>query len=62
MTFINPSTGDTLNTWIDYYNDIGMKIPEGEPGINPGVMSLSDKINIVHIYEKPNGMKNNIKK
>ena len=62
MTFINPSTGDTLNTWSDYYNDIGMKIPEGEPGINPGVMSLSDKINIFHIYEKPNGMKNNIKK
>ncbi len=62
MTFINPSSGDTIKAWIDYYNDIGTKIPEGELGINPGVMSLSDKIKIVHVYKKPNGMKNNIKK
>ena len=57
MTFLHPDSGDTLQTWKDYYAELGVKIPENELGINPGIMSLSKKIEIVHIYGIPDGMK-----
>ena len=57
MTFLHPDSGDTLQTWKAYYAEIGVKIPENELGINPGIMSLSKKIEIVHIYGIPDGMK-----
>jgi len=57
MTFLHPDNGDTLQAWIDYYVELEVKIPHNKLGINPGVMSLSDKIEIVHIYGIPNGMK-----
>ena len=56
MTFLHPDSGDTLQTWKDYYAELGVKIPENELGINPGIMSLSKKIEIVHIYGIPDGM------
>ena len=40
----------TLPIWIDYFNKLNSPIPEGEKGINPGGISLSDKINIVYNY------------
>lgn len=57
MTFLHPDSGDTLQTWKAYYAELGVKIPENELGINPGIMSLSKKIEIVHIYGIPDGMK-----
>ena len=57
MTFKDPDTGDFNPAWVEYYKKLGVKIPEGELGINPGGISLSDKINIVHIYGYPNGWK-----
>ena len=57
MTFLDPKSGDTLQTWIDYYLDLGVEIPENKLGINPGIMSLSDKIEIIHFYGIPDGMK-----
>ena len=57
MTFLHPETKDTLKTWIDYYSDLGVEIPENKLGINPGIMSLSDKIEIIHFYGIPDGMK-----
>ncbi|MDA0682549.1 MAG: YiiX/YebB-like N1pC/P60 family cysteine hydrolase, partial [Bacteroidetes bacterium] len=56
MTFLHPESGDTLQTWKAYYAELGVKIPENELGINPGIMSLSKKIEIVHIYGIPDGM------
>ena len=56
MTFLHPDSCDTLQTWKAYYAEIGVKIPENELGINPGIMSLSKKIEIVHIYGIPDGM------
>ena len=56
MTFLHPDSGDTLQTWKAYYAELGVKIPENELGINPGIMSLSKKIEIVHIYGIPDGM------
>ncbi len=57
MTFLDPKTNKTQKIWIEYYKKLNIKIPEGEPGINPGVMSLCNKIDIVHRYGKPDGMK-----
>jgi len=53
MTFIDPATKKTMNLWIEYYEDLETAIPEGEPGINPGIMSVSDKIEIIHHYGTP---------
>ena len=57
MSFLHPDSGDTLQTWKKYYSELGVKIPQNELGINPGIMSLSEKIEIVHIYGYPDGMK-----
>ena len=56
MTFLHPEEKDTLKTWKEYYYNLGIEIPQNKPGINPGIMSLSKKINIVHIYGIPDGM------
>ena len=58
MTFLDPNTRDTMILWQEYYQKLETKIPEGEPGINPGVMSNSEKIEIVHKYGEPS-KKNN---
>ena len=56
MTFLHPETKDTLSIWKEYYSDLKVEIPQNKLGINPGIMSLSDKIKIVHIYGIPDGM------
>ena len=53
MTFIDPITNNTMNLWQEYYRKLETKIPEGEPGINPGIMSISENIKIVHKYGEP---------
>ena len=58
MTFIDPKTNKTMQVWEDYYLTKKMEIPEGQIGINPGLMSLSKKIEITHIYGQPNKFKN----
>ena len=57
MTFLHPQNHETLQTWKDYYAELQIEIPENELGINPGIMSLSKKIEIVHLYGIPNGMR-----
>jgi hypothetical protein len=57
MTFLHPDSGETLQAWKNYYSELGVKIPQNKLGINPGIMSLSEKIEIVHIYGIPDGMK-----
>ena len=42
--------GQTLDVWIDYFDKINISIPEGEDGVNPGGLSLSNKIKIVYSY------------
>ena len=57
MTFLHPETKDTLETWKKYYSDLGVEIPQNKLGINPGIMSLSEKIEMIHFYGIPDGMK-----
>jgi hypothetical protein len=52
MTFINPSTNQTDNNWIDYFKILGAKVPEGELGVNPGGLSLSNKIKMIYSYNE----------
>ena len=56
MNFLDPQTNQPLEIWKEYYSKIGLNIPQGDPGINPGGMSLSKKINIMHYYGIPDGI------
>ena len=47
MTFKDPKTKAYFQVWIDYYDQYNEANPEGEPGINPGLMSRSEKIEII---------------
>jgi len=58
MTFLHPKTKDTLKVWKDYYKEIEVEIPQNKMGINPGIMSLSNKIKIIHFYGIPDGLNN----
>ncbi|WP_066220911.1 YiiX/YebB-like N1pC/P60 family cysteine hydrolase [Formosa haliotis] len=53
MTFKAPDTKETYKIWEDYFKDLGQPIPEGEPGLNPGGMSQSPFIDIVHHFGEP---------
>jgi uncharacterized protein YycO len=44
MTFKQPNSTSYFPVWIEYYQTLQMEIPEGKPGINPGGISRSDKI------------------
>lgn len=57
MTFVDPDTQETFGIWADYYKELGAEIPEGAPGLNPGGISRSAYIDIVHMYGIPSGMK-----
>ena len=58
MTFLHPKTKDTLEVWKEYYSELGVEIPQHKLGINPGIMSLSDNIEIIHFYGIPEGLNN----
>ncbi len=49
MTFKNPKTKSFFPAWVRYYKKINTEIPEGKPGINPGLISRSNKIKIIKI-------------
>ncbi|MEM7658795.1 MAG: YiiX/YebB-like N1pC/P60 family cysteine hydrolase, partial [Bacteroidota bacterium] len=55
MTYKDPDTGDLFPIWEDYFEKLHVSVPEGEPGLNPGGMSKSDYLDIVHLYGKPEG-------
>lgn len=44
MTFKNPKTNTFDKGWVRFFQNLKYPIPEGELGINPGGMSLSDAI------------------
>lgn len=55
MTFRDPESGATFPPWAAYYDGLGAAIPEGEPGLNPGGMSRSPGVEIVHAFGRPDG-------
>jgi len=48
MTFKQPGSDIFFPVWIEYYKKLGIPIPESEPGINPGGISTSSKIDILN--------------
>jgi hypothetical protein len=44
MTFKDPVDGHFPSAWIDYYQKLGIQIPEGLPGCNPNGLAASDKL------------------
>ena len=58
MNFLDPKNNDTIEAWSKYYKNIGHQIPQNKAGINPGLMSMSSKIQIVHLYGTPDGLIN----
>ncbi|MBT8220764.1 MAG: hypothetical protein KJP00_13120 [Bacteroidia bacterium] len=55
MTFEDPDTKEPFPKWVEYFQELNYSIPEGQPGINPGSMSRSIYLDIVHAYGKPEG-------
>lgn len=47
MSFKNKSSGKTDFGWEQYYRDLGMEVPEGVPGCNPGQYSLLPELKMV---------------
>lgn len=47
MTYKDLASDKTFPAWVDYYNELGVSIPEGQPGCNPGSIATSKKIKIV---------------
>jgi len=50
MTFKEPGSDEPMAAWRAYFADLGVVIPEGCPGINPGVLSRSPLLTMVHEY------------
>lgn len=44
MTFKDPETGCFFPMWAEYYQKLGIAIPEGMPGCNPNGMAASEKL------------------
>jgi hypothetical protein len=53
MTFKAPNTDSTFAIWQTYFNDLNQPVPEGKIGLNPGSMSRSPYIEVVHKYGEP---------
>lgn len=47
MTFKDPTTNTFFPAWVTYYAELGMEIPEGKPGCNPGQLSREPSVTIV---------------
>jgi len=56
MTFKDPDSKETFGIWDSYFKKLNFTIPEGELGLNPGGISRSEKIKIVHAYGNIVGM------
>jgi hypothetical protein len=50
MTFKAPGSDETLPAWREYFAKLGIDVPEGQPGINPGGISRSPVLDIVYSY------------
>ena len=44
MTFKDPKTGNFPAAWVEYYQKLGIEIPEGKPGCNPNGLAASEKL------------------
>ncbi|HEY9178427.1 MAG TPA: YiiX/YebB-like N1pC/P60 family cysteine hydrolase [Flavipsychrobacter sp.] len=52
MTFKLPGTDTFMPFWTEYYHKLGMEIPEGDSGINPGAISRSERLQIIELNKQ----------
>lgn len=55
MTFKDPDTGAILAAWQKYFSELDASVPESRLGINPGGISRSPALTIIHSYGIPQG-------
>jgi uncharacterized protein YycO len=53
MTYRDPLTKRTMKVWEDYFKKLNTRVPENEPGLNPGGISRSNKLKIYQPYGQP---------
>lgn len=49
MTYKDPDTGELFGIWDQYFKELGVEVPEGKPGLNPGGMSLEPVLQMFEI-------------
>ena len=49
MTFKSSDCHAFFPAWVKYYQRLNKPIPEGEPGLNPGSISRSLKLYVIHL-------------
>jgi uncharacterized protein YycO len=52
MTFLDPETGAFHPYWVDYFDRIGIEIPEGYLGCNPNGMAASEALEFLGKIKK----------
>jgi len=50
MTFRKPGSQDYFPVWVEYYQKLGIEIPEGKAGCNPGGISRASELEILGNY------------
>lgn len=50
MTFIDPDTGETFSVWVRYFDNLGIPVPQDEPGLNPAGMTMDPAIDMIHDF------------
>jgi len=53
MTFKDPDTGTIFPVWEKYFSELGVPVPQDQPGINPGSISRSPVLAIIYTYGTP---------
>lgn len=56
MTFKAPGTDTVFSLWQSYFDELGITVPEGKPGLNPGSISLSGNLRIIRILGSIDGL------
>jgi hypothetical protein len=51
MTYKDPDTGELFPIWEAYFEKLGIPVPEGQPGLNPGGMSLEPVLEMMEIQK-----------
>ncbi|PZX55514.1 permuted papain-like amidase YaeF/Yiix C92 family enzyme [Algoriphagus ratkowskyi] len=47
MTFINPDTQKTDIFWVDFYQKLGIDVPEGKLGCNPNGLAANENLKVI---------------
>ena len=50
MNYKYQDSNEFQKQWINHFKKLDSEIPQGKLGINPGIMSISEKIKIVQIF------------